>query len=64
MKSNVPLLEHSGMRATIGSPSEVADELDLLAEEYRSDLFGIVTICYDFKARLRSYELLAETYLR
>jgi len=56
-------LESSGMRATTGDPASVAAELDALAEQYRSDLFGIVTICYDFKARLRSYELLAQHYL-
>jgi len=57
-------LEHSGMRATTGDPEQVAQELDEIADRYATDLLGIVTICYDFKARLRSYELLAETYLR
>ncbi len=56
-------LEHSGMRATVGNPQEVARELDAIAEQYRTDRLGIVTICYDWKARLRSYELLAEAYL-
>jgi len=54
----------SGMKATVGTPAAVAAELDDLSEQYQTDLFGVVTICYDFKARLRSYELLAETYLR
>jgi len=53
----------SGMKATVGDPAEVASELDALSEQYGTDLFGIVTICYDFAARRRSYELLAETYL-
>ena len=56
-------LEHSGMRATTGDPASVAAELDDLADQYETHHFGIVTICYDFKARLRSYELLAQTYL-
>ena len=56
-------LEHSGMRATTGDPESVATELDELAEAYRPDQMGIVTICYDFKARLHSYELLARHYL-
>ena len=56
-------LENSGMRATVGSQSDVVAELDEIAEQYGTDLLGIVTICYDFKARLRSYEILAETYL-
>ena len=57
-------LEHSGMRATVGNPSEVVAELDAIADRYGTDLLGVVTICYDFKARLRSYELLAEAYLQ
>ena len=56
-------LEHSGMRGTTGDLASVVAELDGLAEQYRTDHFGIVTICYDFKARLHSYELLAEAYL-
>ena len=56
-------LQSSGMRATVGSPAEVVAELDGVAEQYGTDLLGVVTICYDFKARLRSYELLAEAYL-
>ncbi len=57
-------LQHSGMRATVGCPDEVAAELDEIAEVYGTDLLGIVSICYDFKARLHSYELLAERYLK
>ena len=51
------------MRATTGDLEQVASELDELAERYRADELGVVTLCYDFKARLRSYELLAERYL-
>ncbi len=53
-------LAHSGMRATMGSPGEVADELRDIAAAYGTDLLGIVTICYDFEARKRSYALVAE----
>jgi hypothetical protein len=56
-------LEHSGMRATTGDSASVSAELDEIADRYATDHLGIVTICYDFKARLRSYELLAEHYL-
>ena len=56
-------LQHSGMRATVGSQSEVVAELDEIADLYGTNLLGIVTICYDFKARLRSYQMLAEAYL-
>ena len=56
-------LEHSGMRGTTGDLTSVVAQLDDLAVQYATDQFGIVTICYDFKARLHSYELLAEAYL-
>ena len=56
-------LENSGMRATTGDPETVAGELGELSERYATDHIGIVTICYDFKARLRSYELVAEQCL-
>jgi luciferase family oxidoreductase group 1 len=53
-------LAHSGMRATVGDPASVAAELEEIAYRYAADELGIVTICFDFKARLRSYELVAE----
>ncbi|MBB82223.1 MAG: LLM class flavin-dependent oxidoreductase [Deltaproteobacteria bacterium] len=56
-------LEHSGMRATVGNPEQVAAELYAIAERYDTELLGVVTICYDFEARLRSYELIAQQYL-
>ncbi|HEB87979.1 MAG TPA: LLM class flavin-dependent oxidoreductase [Deltaproteobacteria bacterium] len=56
-------LERSGMRGTTGDPARVAAELEALAQRYATDQFGIVTICYDWKARLRSYELLAAALL-
>ncbi|MBK7948756.1 MAG: LLM class flavin-dependent oxidoreductase [Deltaproteobacteria bacterium] len=56
-------LAHSGMRATVGDPKSVAAELLGIAERYGSDELGIVTICYDFAARMRSFELVAEQLL-
>lgn len=56
-------LETSGMRGTTGDPATVMAELDALAERYGTDQFGVVTICYEWKARLRSYELLASACL-
>lgn len=53
-------LAHSGMRASVGDPASVAKELEEIAERYQADELGIVTICYDFAARLRSFELVAE----
>ena len=62
-REELRFLEHSGMRGTTGDLASVRAELDGIAEQYHTDLLGIVTICYDFKARSRSYELLAEGYL-
>ena len=56
-------LEHSGMRATVGAPESVAGELEAIADDYGTDRLGIVTICFDWKTRLRSYELLAQSHL-
>jgi luciferase family oxidoreductase group 1 len=46
--------------AAIGSPQQVRDKLFQLADEYGADEIMVVTITYDFEARKRSYELLAE----
>lgn len=56
-------LEHSGMRATTGDPQSVAAELADIAEQYGTDHLGVVTICYDFEARRRSFERIAEACL-
>jgi luciferase family oxidoreductase group 1 len=56
-------LEQSGMRGTTGDVARVRGELEELAERYATDHFGVVTICYDFEARKRSYELLADVFL-
>ena len=57
------LLAHSGMRATTGDAAQVAAELDEVAARYGTDQLGVVTICYDFAARLLSYELVAKSCL-
>lgn len=46
----------------IGAPARVKEELLALVEEYGLDELMIVTITYDFEARCRSYELLAEIW--
>jgi luciferase family oxidoreductase group 1 len=49
-------------RTVAGTPARVKARLEALAEEYGVDELVIVTITHDFKARLRSYELLAEAF--
>lgn len=56
-------LAHSGMRATTGDAAQVAAELQEIAVRYGTDHLGVVTICYDFAARLRSFELVAKNCL-
>lgn len=48
-------------RANIdGTPQQVKAQLEAIAELYQSTDLSIVTVCYDFSARIRSYELIAE----
>jgi len=49
-------------RMVIGAPEQAKARLLELAEEYQVEELVVVTICYDFAARLRSYELLAEAF--
>lgn len=46
-------------RMFIGAPDEVRARLLELGQAYGVDEFVVVSICYDFRARVRSYELLA-----
>lgn len=49
-------------RQVIGDPPTVKARLLELAELYGVDELVIVSICYDFSARVRSYELIAEAF--
>ena len=37
-------------------------ELEAIAKDYACDELGLVTICFDFEARRRSYALVAERF--
>ena len=43
-----------------GNPQQVKEKLEAIAELYQTTDLSVVTICYDFAARVRSYELVAE----
>jgi luciferase family oxidoreductase group 1 len=43
-----------------GTPPQVKARLEALAEQYKTTELSIVTICYGFAERVRSYELVAE----
>jgi luciferase family oxidoreductase group 1 len=56
------LLPHLRRRAIVGAPEAVRDGLVALAGEYGVDELIIVTITHDPKARVRSYELIAQAF--
>jgi luciferase family oxidoreductase group 1 len=56
------MLEMNRERSIVGSPATVKAQIDALAARYGVDEVVVVTICHDFQARLRSYELLARAY--
>lgn len=43
-----------------GDPRQVKESLDAIAETYQTPDLSVVTICYGFEDRVRSYELVAE----
>jgi len=49
-------------RTVAGTPDGVKSRLEALAAGYGVDEVVVVTIAHEFKARLRSYELLAEVF--
>ena len=55
-------MEHARQRTVAGAPEQVRARLLALAGEYDVDELVVVTITHDPKARLRSYELLAEAF--
>ena len=49
-------------RQVVGAPEQVREKLLALGARYGVSEFVVVSICYDFAARLRSYELLAQVF--
>lgn len=45
-----------------GTPEQVKEQLEAMAERFDADELVVVTITYDFQARCRSYELLAQAW--
>jgi luciferase family oxidoreductase group 1 len=56
------IAQHASRRSVVGTPPQVRERLLALVAKYQADELVIVTITHDFKARLRSYELLAEAF--
>ena len=59
MSDLAPQKRNSGV---VGSPKTVRAALEKLATDYQVDEIMVVTICFDFEKRKRSYELLAEAF--
>jgi luciferase family oxidoreductase group 1 len=49
-------------RSISGAPSVVRDKLEHLAAAYGAEELNILTITYDFAARVRSYQLVSEAF--
>jgi luciferase family oxidoreductase group 1 len=55
-------VEYQSSKAVYGTPEQVRDKLEELERRYGVDEFVVLTVVYDFAARLHSYELLAEAF--
>jgi luciferase family oxidoreductase group 1 len=55
-------IAYNRRRQVVGTPPQVKAQLLALGKLYAVDEFVVVSICFDFAARLRSYELLAQAF--
>lgn len=58
------IIRENRRRMIVGDPDKVRSELLRFSEEYGVHEILVNTMIYDFRDRLRSYELLAEMFLR
>jgi len=56
------LIAENRAKTVVGAPDRVRSRLEALAADYGSAELMIVTVCHDPRARLRSYELLADVF--
>ncbi|MDO8478482.1 MAG: LLM class flavin-dependent oxidoreductase [Candidatus Rokubacteria bacterium] len=61
-EQELAIVHHARRRTIAGTPEQVRDRLLALAGAYGAAELMIVAITFDFKARLRSYQLLAEAF--
>jgi luciferase family oxidoreductase group 1 len=59
---DLAITHHTRQRTIAGAPEQVRERLLALGAEYDTEEFVVVTMTHDFKARVRSYELLAEVF--
>lgn len=55
-------IDYQRSKAIVGTPEQVREKLLALGKQYGVDEFVVLTVVYDFAARLRSYELLARSF--
>ncbi|WP_422122855.1 LLM class flavin-dependent oxidoreductase [Planococcus sp. X10-3] len=58
------LVEENRRRMVVGNPDQVCDRLETLAQEYGADEVMLVSIAYDFGAKLKTFELIAEEMIK
>lgn len=61
-EQDLALIRHNRQRLIVGSPEQVRNCLLKLGAQAGVDEFVVLTITHDFKARVRSYELLAQIF--
>jgi luciferase family oxidoreductase group 1 len=59
---DLAIIDHARGRTIAGTPEVVRERMEAMAAAYGVDELVVVTITHDFKARIRSYELLAEAF--
>lgn len=55
-------MQDRARQTAVGTPAQVKEKLLQLATQFGADELMTVTVTYDFAARIRSYELLAEAF--
>jgi len=60
----LPLVAAGRSTRIVGAPEQVREQLLELAKDYRVDEILVLSVCFDPAARLRSYELLAESVIQ
>ena len=59
---DLAIIESTRGRTIAGTPDVVRERMEAMARAYGVDELVIVTITHDFKARVRSYELVADAF--
>ncbi|AIY04970.1 hypothetical protein Plano_1005 [Planococcus sp. PAMC 21323] len=58
------LVAENRRRMVVGTPQHVVDKLETLASEYEADEVMLVSAAYDFKDKLKTFELIAQEMKR